>query len=365
MCQPPDGACRSPEGAPPLLTTLVGLALLAFALAACSSSSVTVAPCGRSPSAAASADAATHPLLISTYFVGAPKSDGIVAVDATDGHVVWQQPIIGQPQALQGDIVYITGPGGKAVYALCAATGQMHWQVSNEQVTPPGNAQVLLIGELLITEQYVPTPSGIDRLDLVARRAQDGGEVWRRPKECDGMSTDGATLYFSACDCNSLMAVNPRDSSVLWTKVYPHPSMVCRSKGAALTVVNGVGYQSGGDSDNAVIRAVRLSDGTELWRSAWPEPYPARGYVEQELAVSHDVVYAFGPHSLSALRAQDGAILWTRPTSAQMGGVPPVMAGQAIVAGGEDGLTYGFNATTGQMLWQAQTQQDWLARMAT
>jgi hypothetical protein len=90
------------------------------------------------------------------------------------------------------------------------------------------------------------------------------------------MSTDGASLYFSACDCNSLMPVNPRDSSVLWTKVYPHPSMACRSEGATLTVVNGVGYQSGGDSDSAVIHAVRLRDGTELWRTAWPEPYPAR-----------------------------------------------------------------------------------------
>jgi outer membrane protein assembly factor BamB len=88
------------------------------------------------------------------------------------------------------------------------------------------------------------------------------------------------------------------------------------------------------------------------------------GYVEQELAVSHDVVYAFGPHSLSAPRAQDGATLWTRPTSAQIGGIPPMLADQVIVAEAEDGTTYGFDATTGQELWHAQTQQDWLARMA-
>jgi outer membrane protein assembly factor BamB len=150
-----------------LLTALVGVALLVSTLAACGSVSVAVAPCGRGPTAAA-IGAAAHPLLITTSFVAAPKSDGIVAVDATDVHVVWQQPIIGLPQALQGDIVYITGSGGKTVYALCAATGQVHCQVSNEQVTSPGNAQVLPIGDLLITEQYVPTASGIHRLDLVA-----------------------------------------------------------------------------------------------------------------------------------------------------------------------------------------------------
>lgn len=75
---------------------------------------------------------------------------------------------------------------------------------------------------------------------------------------------------------------------------------------AEVLQADGVLYTEGGTAPNAQVRALRAQDGTQLWRRAL-----AGGSNIPQLSLSRGILYLQGVTALTALRASDGASLWT------------------------------------------------------
>jgi outer membrane protein assembly factor BamB len=101
-----------------------------------------------------------------------------------------------------------------------------------------------------------------------------------------------------------LEAASAATGTVRWR--YQPPSQTALACACVPTFANGVFYLGSGST----IRAVRASDGKELWTAS------VVGLVDdQVLAVDHGVVYATTAAGVFALRAQDGSQLWQLPLS--------------------------------------------------
>jgi outer membrane protein assembly factor BamB len=101
------------------------------------------------------------------------------------------------------------------------------------------------------------------------------------------------------------------------------------------------------------IAALDRETGEERWRT---EPFPVVG----TLAVSGGAVYAgAGPNGASfmAVDAATGAVLWSRSDiAAYVFGRPAVdSASGTVIAGARDGRLWAFDAASGDLRWQLQT----------
>ncbi len=84
--------------------------------------------------------------------------------------------------------------------------------------------------------------------------------------------------------------------------------------------------------------------------------YPTGG-TSSSPVVEQGVVYTgSGGGTLYALKASNGALLWSYQTAASPGNVAsPAIANGVVYYGSADGLVYALNASTGTKLWSYQT----------
>lgn len=119
-----------------------------------------------------------------------------------------------------------------------------------------------------------------------------------------------------------------------------------------------------GQSSGEILSAVRISDGTTLWRSQWNNE---SSYTQP--VVSNGVAYFSTIHfnsstdygdggAIHAIRANDGSTLWTYQV-ASANGVDGIYIADGIVYASADAL-YALRANDGSLLWKYQSDGEYM-----
>jgi outer membrane protein assembly factor BamB len=155
--------------------------------------------------------------------------------------------------------------------------------------------------------------------------------------------------------CGSLEGASAATGTVRWH--YQPPSRSALACEYLPTLANGVFYLGSGTT----IRAVRATDGKELWKAS------VAGRVDQQvLAVDQGVVYATTAAGVFAVRAIDGSQLWHLPLSVATYSTPSAaQAANGIVyvafspagpQGASETIVDALGASDGALRWTRQVE---------
>ncbi len=235
-------------------------------------------------------------------------------LDVQTGEERWRFEAKDTPAAVSpvvaDDVVYVlswenTGSNTKQdtfLFAVDAATGRQRWRYEVKGLvtsTPAVGSSVVAVGIGEATKE-----SGIAAVQL-----SDGKEAWRY--ESDHL----LPIEYSAVAAGTVLGTTPtgmialdeESGDRLW-EVELYDAVRRNRQGEAPAAAEGLAYRVGPDS---TLRALRLSDGAELWtyEDASSAPVIAAG-----------ILYVSASGGLTALDAASGELLWSVPLS--VNGVP-------------------------------------------
>jgi outer membrane protein assembly factor BamB len=133
---------------------------------------------------------------------------------------------------------------------------------------------------------------------------------------------------------------------------------------AGPAVANGAVFIIDHEGDQDLVRGLRLADGTEGWRSPYPDPgQDSNGYARSTPAIDQGRVYVVSRKGqVHCLDAKTGAPVWEAKLFEQFGGrqvqmeysVSPIVDGNAVilVPGGDQGTVLALDKATGRKFWQ-------------
>lgn len=226
----------------------------------------------------------------------------LFALRASDGRLLWHTTLSGSPLWMQqtNDVLYV-------------ATQKVIYPTASSAASP---VQALAVNSLL--QAIAPASRTIPHkqilTDLYALRVSDGTTLWRN-------------------ELNS-----GTDSFANW-----------------FVVDNGVIYGTENVNTNLTnhnyVYAMRGSDSKLLWQD---ETDISSGTAQ----LANGVIYVTSGNSLQttlyALRESDGSLLWNYPIAATSTNAP-VLVGNVLYVGAENGMIYALSAGNGKLLWHYQT----------
>jgi outer membrane protein assembly factor BamB len=349
-----------------------------------------------SPTATPASSSTSSSQLVSITITGGVAyagADGVVsALRTNDGTLLWHSRIDGavgdQPVVVNG-VVYVTASTDTTatLYALRVSDGTLLWHHTSNG--PEISTPVVAYGVVYV---------GTQEAKVLALRAGSGTLLWQYSDNYVGLFSpqlvDGV-LYVTANDVQpgDVYALRASDGRLLW---HYEASASLNST----TVIDGVAYVT---SQNAMLTALRTTDGHQLWQRAlgsgnlgtmW-EPVQAQGgilYVAmtrmsaptastsspgllpQALAIGsllwenfqavpavQTIPHKEGVSTLYAIRASDGAMLWHfTMNSGKNGMVGWLSVKEGVVYAGvmdastpdtSTGHLYALRSTTGSVLW--------------
>jgi outer membrane protein assembly factor BamB len=253
------------------------------------------------------------------------------------GHLIEHGPIVA------GDSLYILDLEG-IVYSVDKGSGKVNWKKDYGELSAaaPAYSDGIVYAVFLDPDQ------------IVAIRAKDGKELWRKPIGSPGSESSpvivGDKLLFG-CQCGSVYALNPKTGSTIW-----ETETAGEVKGA-VAVHDGVVF---GSNYGGEFFAIDASDGDFKWRTPIIGGAFGRGggaYSTPGVAWGRVYVGAFDGRVYS-LDEDTGEVAWTYSTGAEVypgpvladvPGAPP-----AVYIGSADGKAYALNAQSGDLLWSAE-----------
>ncbi len=318
-------------------------------------------------------------------YLDAPN--GVVALHANDGTQAWHFTAGDNTYiaTVVNDVLYLSshqgdsGPG--TAYALRADDGSLLWQYKSSK---PLDAPNVINGVA-----YVGTWDGT----IFALRASDGRLLWHT-------TLSGPSLWMQQADdvlyVATQKAIYPTASSAaapmqaltvnsflqamaLLSRTMPHKQILTDlyalrvNDGTTLwrnelnngtdsfanwfAVDNGVIYGTENINTNltnhSYVYAMRGSDSKLLWQD---ETDISPGSAQ----LANGVLYVTSGNSLQdqttlyALRESDGSLLWNYPIAATSTNAP-ILAGNILYVGAENGMVYALSAGNGKLLWHYQT----------
>lgn len=214
-----------------------------------------------------------HTLVVADGVVFVDEQNGITALDATSGDVIWEAlPRVKEPGiAMVADGTLFVGenngPGATTIIALDAATGTEQWKQAYASEGYLG----LIIGTVDATRLYIRI--GPSDGEVIALDRSDGSEAWRAsiPQPLDdtsrkiipttGMARVGELLYVGS------VGLNPTDGSIVW-KQGLEPN---QAEGIVLAAV------AGGQMyfiDGVIGSRIIVMNGSETQTGTTPTPHP-------------------------------------------------------------------------------------------
>ncbi|MGH2723299.1 MAG: PQQ-binding-like beta-propeller repeat protein [Actinomycetota bacterium] len=249
---------------------------------------------GATPTAAQEGDEPPWPMVGRDAAHGGTLPDG----PAPPYREAWRAQVPGGPRGgpvVAGGAVIVVG--GSSVAALDAATGETRWQAARSE-GPAGPPAVA--GDLV-----VHASGRGERASIVARRVQDGREVWR-------FFAGGAPLGGPAADGNRVF----------------------------------VGVRTG------FVVALDAESGEEAWR------FRTKGRLEGSPAVADATVIAVsedlgdGRATVYALDARSGRRSWAfSPEGVSVGVSSPAVLGETVFVGMGDGQVHALGLASGREIW--------------
>ena len=222
-----------------------------------------------------------------------------------------------------------TGPHGNQLYALSASRGTQQWTFTTQTGLIPSLAAAA--GAVYV---------GLD--PLTALGISNGATLWTAPVGATfGPVVAAASVYAG----NGLLyALRGRDGALLWS----FPADVTSDPVETHGVIYVLGANNAANGATAtVLRALRASDGTQLWNV----PGPNGGSLATDGTVVCGVTGAnLQPGGqLWAWRASDGRRLWVSDADGGFG--VPAMAGGAVYAVSAGGTLSALRASDGEQIW--------------
>jgi outer membrane protein assembly factor BamB len=267
--------------------------------------------------------------------VFAAWSNGTVAAYTPGGNLVWEnvdvlRGSVDGPLSLEGGKVYFGSTGGK-VYALDARTGVEAWsaELGGSIVTAPTVANGVV---------YVGARDG----NLYALDAASGERLWSYSTGMPIQSTAAVAngrVFFACKDTTGgayLQVVDARTGLRLWRVSVETQCSPAVAGGKVYVGTNGGALQ-------AFEARYDPGSGTPLWSSRGlltsedGAPSVANGVV---YVVARDPLTAVG--SLNAVRAADGALLWTASTGGVVKDANPAISDGIVFIGSDDGQLHAY-----------------------
>lgn len=297
------------------------------------------------------------PLLVNgIVYISSSVGDGLsytYALRASDGAQLWRYSSNNYAflPTISGDVAYITGEGGY-VTALRASDGHQIWRTST--AAPVYGAPLVMNGVVYAASSFSYYSASNGPGYIYALRASDGHQLWRVTTDESptlSMAMNGAVYAFTN---NALFALDAGDGHQRWRQ------SLDTSIGPQSQVVNGVMY----------FTTTEISlEGTPTTGSAGPaSPLGAAGNLLQSVMQMAPVTtvrpHKEGISSIYAVRIDNGAVLWHYKLTPEGGnnwaqwlsvsddGI--VYTGSFV--GENKGYIYALNADDGSLLWRHTTQ---------
>jgi outer membrane protein assembly factor BamB len=269
------------------------------------------------------------------------------ALRASDGSSIWQTTTSGytyMPTEINR-VIYINSSGGTLV-ALRASDGHQLWKRTLDATFI--QSPLLANGVLYITTTKILEPPAAHSASPLQELTDIGALLWNTLQNVPAVHTMPHKEGIS-----SVYAIRASDGAVIW-----HFAM---NKGANswaswFSVENGVVYASavnaGSASNTGNIYALQESNGSVLWQDKL-NASPAGGLLANGviyLSTSSDSAAG----ALYAVRITDGSLLWNYPTSGALFAAP-VLDGNALYIGANNGMAYALRADNGAIQWHFLT----------
>ena len=252
------------------------------------------------------------------------------------GHLIEHAPIISE------DSLYILDLEG-IVYSVDKNTGKIKWKKDYGELSAaaPAYDDGILYALFLDPDQ------------IVAIRAKDGKELWRKSIGSPGSESSPMVVrdkLIFGCQCGSVYALNPKTGATLW-----ETETAGEIKGA-VAFNDGVVF---GSNYGGEFFAINADNGGFKWRTPIIGGAFGRGggaYSTPGVAWGRVYVGAFDGRVYS-LDEDTGEVAWTHSTGAEVypgpvladvKGAPP-----SVYIGSADGNAYALDARSGNVLWTA------------
>lgn len=303
----------------------------------------------------------------------ASQAGSLTALRASDGALLWRYTAKGQVAVslVVNGIVYLLDTnidqGPDYLEALRANDGKLLWRTPSYDYLP------VIVNNVL----YITSQTG-----LAALRARDGTLLWRYtlantgfagPTVVDGVVYAVAFKYSLDTSATTPTAGYAREATItsngkMLFKI-PFKQQGGPSSLYALRASNGTAlwhYQTPGDKNNGmgvlavagglvymdtttgqskeIISALRASDGSVLWTRV-------SDALSDWAVVNQGVIYiASNSDVVSALRANDGEEFWHYNVEGNVYS-SPVLDGSTLYVGTDNGVVYALNAQSGSLRW--------------
>jgi outer membrane protein assembly factor BamB len=208
-------------------------------------------------------------------------------------------------------------------------------------------------GDIIWQTRYFETgsaPSDINNIiytqkvgSLIAWNAKDGTEIWNINFECVAPPVVVNGVVY-AVEGGAVVALKATDGTKIWNDTYSGGSAYLSP-----AVANGIAYV--GSGSNHTVYALDALDGKLLWE------YTTNDEVNTSPAVANGIVYVGSDdYNLYALNAKTGEKIWSYKTGGKVGS--PVVKYGVVYVCSDDHKVYAINAQTGKEIWTHTTDDN-------
>jgi outer membrane protein assembly factor BamB len=287
-------------------------------------------------------------------FVGG--HDGyLYALDAGSGEKLWEFAtrgrVVSTPAVAGGRVFF--GSTDNFIYALNAADGTLIWKVESGvrefcRISYRGvrSSPVAANGQLFI--------GGCDGR-IRALDTTTGRQLWLLDSQTEGSYASPAlaegTVYTGSDGLrnSALFAIDAVSGNVNWRKGLSHQLY------ATPAVAESVVYAHVRDDH---VYALDAKNGAVIWKTPAPAPqHGSRVFTDlskSSPALAPDHLLVGIGRALVAMDRKTGAILWRTETGGKVDS-SPLVVGDTVYVGSDDGVFYAFALNDGQKLWQFAT----------
>ncbi len=284
-----------------------------------------------------------------TVYVGGPDKK-LHALNATDGTEQWtveSRNRFGSPTVVDGTVYAVdrnTGGGPFGLYAVNAADGTERWTLELSGGLFRGTTPAVVGGTVFLARQVGSTGmTGI----LTAVNAADGTEQWT--VEGSGVAAGGSltvadgTVYVPS-QAQGVTAYDGADGTEQWSFSPGEEALLVP---APVPVFDGTVYVG---TENG-LTSVDAADGSTQWSVTLSTEGEHSGTTRPTYspAVSDQAVYVPTRQGVFALSRDDGSQRWLSGPPVQDSA--PVVVGETVYVGGDDGSVYALNTADGSTRW--------------
>lgn len=269
------------------------------------------------------------------YLLG---NDGVVhALSLDTGEERWQVSLGMDASAspLVAEGLLIVGDSAGVVHAIAIADGSSRWTTPTDG---PISGSAAADGDVVVVATTAGTAYALDVATGTTRwKTALGGSVTTSVAIADG------TVYVGASP--NLTAIALSDGTIQWTKAVSKEGRIGSPAVVGKLVYAATGIDADDVSTHGVV-ALDAATGAQHWR--YTSPTQATVYTP---AVVKGRAYIAGEdHTVTALDAADGRLIWTTPTEQLNEAVAAVADGQVFVAG-QGGAMNALDSSTGAIRW--------------